>query len=202
MQTPITSYQSTPAEINCVALYKVAKLHGIKLQEPRIHVYLSGVLQRVNDPSEQPIFSKFVVSSIDELASVEEKHQFDKFPNIVPYRYARSSGDFFINWNALVSEGRDYNFPSACYSVAEFHSKKIGYNEQSSIFGILALNTDQYLNLLALFHQHLRENPDFEITDDDFEDVKSDLNITFKKTKTEIATPSAIKQKSSDKLLI
>ena len=202
MQTPITSYQSTPAETNCVALYKVARLHGIKLPEPRIHVYLSGVLQRVNDPNEQQNLSKFVVSSIDELAHVEQRHQFDDFPNIMPYRFARTSGDFFINWNAVASVDKDYSFPSACYGVAEFHSKKIGYGQLSAIFEIMALKTDEYLDLLALFHQHLRDNPDFEITDADFEDVKSDLKIAFKKKKTEIAAHAGIKQKLSDKLLI
>ncbi|MBN2458182.1 hypothetical protein JXB31_03575 [Candidatus Woesearchaeota archaeon] len=199
MQETDGSYTST-TEINCAALYKVAELHGVKLPEPMIHTYLAGVLQKVNNPKEQERISRFVVSSIDELAIVEQKHQFDDFPNIVPYHFARNSGDFFINWNAIASEKRDYDFPSACYSIAEFHSKKIGYENLSVIFGVIALNTEEYINLLGLYHEHLRHDTDFEVNDADFESMKKHLKISFEKKETKIVHPT-LRQKSTDRLL-
>ncbi len=188
--------EATPTDVNYMILYKVAKKHNLLLPAQGVHVYLAGTIERVNNPSNQETFSRFVVNSVDDLEKVVEKNQTSPEPNALPYLVGKFSGDFFINFNAQSHE-KDALFPAICYSFAQFHGGRMGRKE-SQILGLIALDPERYLNLLISYYGFLRENPYIEITDEDYQAFKKE----FKGLKNSLAAPSKVKQKTSKNLLI
>jgi hypothetical protein len=184
--------------LNCVALYKVAKLKGKSLPDERVHIYLAGLIDRFEKPSFE--MSKFVVGSIDELNKVVIANQGSFQPNAIPYLVSKYSGDYSTNYSAHISDIFNVSFPSACYSLAQYYGAKMGKKEESLIFGLLALNPEKYISLLSSYYSLLKED-DFEITDEDFQSFKKDLENKFIPPKITL-TGKKVKKNPEVKFLI
>jgi hypothetical protein len=185
--------------VNCVLLHKVAKIKGCPIPDERVNVYLAGLIERFENPSTS--FSKFVVSSVEELNKTVIQHQEDIQPHAIPYLVAKYSGDYSTNYNAHISPSIDAFFPSACYSVAQYHSKKMGKREEAIIFGLLALDPEKYISLLSEYYSFVGRGNIFELTEEDYLSFKKDLEHEDKKVKIITATKK-IKNFSQNKFLI
>jgi hypothetical protein len=184
--------------LNCVALYKAAKIKGKNIPDERVHVYLAGLITRFENPS--PSFSKFVVNSIEDLKKSLESHGGDDQPNAMPYLISKYSGDYSTNMSAQVPGSFDSLFPATCYSLAQYHSRKMGKSQEALIFGLLALNPEEYISLLSSYY-HMTRFQDLEVTDEDFNSFKEELKNKFGEKKL-VLNIKPVKKKSVKKFLI
>jgi hypothetical protein len=194
-------FETTPLGIHCVAIHKVAKMYGLPLPSSNVHVYLAGLVERVSSPETQGIFSSYVVGSVDELLNKVTRHKNDPQPNAVPYLISRFSGDFFLDYNALLDAERDVDFPALCYSLAEFYSAKLGRRDERHVFRELAIKPEPHVDLLSKYHRHLRFHPDFELTDEDYLDFRKDFRDAAEHI-VKVEIPVRVRKKPSDKLLV
>ncbi|MFH1430918.1 MAG: hypothetical protein ABIG37_00420 [Nanoarchaeota archaeon] len=189
-------------DLNCAALFKIAKKNNLELPIPSVHVYLSGLIDLASDSIHQGYISKFVVGSPNKLKEVVDTSVNDKLPYVRPYRVSKYSGDFALTFNSILSTQTDIEFSAYCYSYAGYYSGKLGKKQESEVFGLLALKLDEYYPLLNIFYNHTRENPDFEVTDKDFLDFEKWFKNKHKIKDKKISFPKKIKQKKKNGLLL
>lgn len=195
MSPELQIYQPTSPDVNCVALHKIAKIHGLELPDNAVHVYLAGTLTRMNDPTFQKRISRFVVDSLDKIALVEERQRNSISPNALPYLLSRYTGEFRMDLGARIGDDSDQLYAQA-FSIAQFYAERMGKGEEGRIYGIIALNPEGVMRFLSTYYSHLEAEPNFEITDEDHKLFKKELRDK------KVTSPSSIKTNVGKDILL
>jgi len=201
MDTEKILFEAAPLGVNCVALHKIAKRDDLSLPMPHLHVYLAGLIERVNDPANQKKLREYVVGSKEHLAEVVERHRSDEMPFRIPFYAARHSGDFFTDMNAQLVTGRELEFPVYCYEQAQIYGKEMGRKTEVAVFNLLARTFGVCLELLARYYQAVRFDPLFEINERDYQAFKKEFPELVERI-ARIEQPSKLKQDIGDKLIM
>ncbi len=176
-------FKSDPIGKNCVAFYKIAKLEKLSLPHTSVQIYMGGLVERVNDPTNEELFQRYVVHNQDELLDIAKKYSSDPQPNAVPYLVSWLSGDFHLNFQAQIPFNNDTEFPQTCYNLAKYYAKRMGREAESNVLEVLVNELPNSFKLLSKYYEVLRNNPEFVITDEDFQEFKEVLKKEYNESK-------------------
>ena len=145
-------------ELFVIGIYNAVNNSGIECPLPDMHIYLSGILQRQNDPGYNAFAQSFKTEHPFEYIKKTENFGYLNLPNHIRYFFARVNAENITVEQALAFE-EEYDmesvkFAANLYDAARFYRQRYAqHNSETEILKEMAENLPYCIKVLGAFYK-------------------------------------------------